>query len=75
VRPHRFRDSFAVNKLNKDVPIEAVSKMLGHKSVATTEKYYAPWVKSRSEHLRRAYLRSQEPTLTPVNVVPISRAG
>lgn len=48
---HRLRDTFAVNLLNKGVPMEEVSKALGHKSVKTTERYYAKWVKSRQDRL------------------------
>lgn len=49
--PHQLRDTFAVEMLGKGVPIELVSKMLGHESVKTTEKHYAPWVKVRQENL------------------------
>jgi integrase len=70
LRAHRFRDSFAVNCLTREpepMPIEHVSKMLGHKSVATTEEYYSPWTKGRQDHLRRAYLRNQKPLPSPVS--------
>ncbi len=49
--PHRFRDTFAVRLLEKGVPIDQVSILLGHTSVKTTEKYYAPWVRSRQRLL------------------------
>jgi integrase/recombinase XerD len=48
---HRLRDTFAVDLLQKGVPLEEVSKLLGHKSVKTTEKHYAKWVKSRQDRL------------------------
>jgi integrase len=35
--PHRFRDTFAVRLLEKGVPIDQVSILLGHTSVKTTE--------------------------------------
>lgn len=73
VRPHRFRDSFAVNKLDRGVPIEVVSKMLGHQSILTTEESYAPWVRSRNDYARREAERAMESerdTAAP-NVVPI----
>lgn len=51
---HRFRDTFAVSLLEKGVPLETVSMLLGHTSIKTTEKHYAPWVKSRQVKLEEA---------------------
>jgi integrase len=50
---HRLRDSFAVGLLERGVPIEQVSILLGHSSVRVTEKHYAPWVKSRQDRLEQ----------------------
>ena len=50
---HRLRDTYAVDLLQKGVPLEHVSKLLGHKSVTTTERHYAKWVKGRQELLER----------------------
>jgi len=36
---HRLRDTFAVDLLGKGVPLEEVSKLLGHESIRTTEKH------------------------------------
>ena len=47
-RPHRLRDTFAVRALLKGIPLEDVSKLLCHKSIAVTEKYYAAWIASRA---------------------------
>jgi integrase/recombinase XerD len=49
--PHQLRDTFAVGLLEKGVPLEEVSKLLGHTSIKTTEKHYAPWVKARQARL------------------------
>jgi integrase/recombinase XerD len=49
--PHQLRDTFAVSFLEKGMPLEEVSKMLGHESIKTTERYYAKWVKSRQDRL------------------------
>lgn len=48
---HRLRDTFAVHLLEKGVPLEDVSKALGHRSIKTTEKYYAKWVQARQTRL------------------------
>jgi site-specific recombinase XerD len=48
---HRLRATFAVDLLQKGVPLEHVSKLLGHRSVTTTEKHYARWIKGRQDRL------------------------
>jgi integrase/recombinase XerD len=48
---HRLRDTFAVDLLQKGVPMEEVSKLLGHTSIKTTELHYAGWVKGRQDRL------------------------
>jgi site-specific recombinase XerD len=48
---HRLRDTFAVDLLEKGVPLEELSKLLGHESIRTTEKHYAKWVKGRQDRL------------------------
>jgi integrase/recombinase XerD len=48
---HRLRDTFAVDMLQNGVPLEEVSKLLGHESIKTTEKSYAKWVKGRQDRL------------------------
>ena len=51
MRSHRLRDTFAVDLLEKGVPLEDVSKLLGHESIKTTERSYAAWVKGRQARL------------------------
>ena len=51
MRSHRLRDTFAVDLLEKGVPLEEVSKLLGHSSIKTTEKSYAAWVQGRQDRL------------------------
>jgi len=48
---HRLRDTFACDLLSKGVPMEEVSKLLGHESIKTTEKSYARWVRGRQDRL------------------------
>lgn len=65
VRPHRFRDSFAVNRLNEGLLLEDVQRLLGHRSLATTERYYNPFVKSRVDRLKERVVaaRAEKPKL------------
>jgi site-specific recombinase XerD len=48
---HRLRDTFAVDLLSKGVPLEEVSKLLGHESIKTTERHYSKWMKGRQDRL------------------------
>jgi len=50
---HRFRDTFAVDLLQRGVSLESVSRLLGHQSIRITEKHYSPWVKTRQEALEK----------------------
>ncbi len=50
-RTHRLRHTFAVELLKAKVPIKQVSTLLGHSSVITTERDYAPWDVSRRDQL------------------------
>lgn len=49
--PHRIRDTFAVGLLLQGVLMQDVSTLLGHGSLATTERHYAPWNLARRERL------------------------
>jgi integrase len=47
-QPNKGRLSvLSVALLEKGVPLDVVSMLLGPTSIKTTEKHYAPWVKSR----------------------------
>ncbi len=50
---HRLRDTFAVELLLAGVSMGDVSILLGHSSVQTTERYYAPWNRTRRDRLVR----------------------
>jgi len=39
---HDLRRTFGYNLIKQGMPIYQVSKLLGHASVTTTEKHYAP---------------------------------
>lgn len=48
---HMMRDTFAVEYLSAGMPLEEVSRLLGHSSVLITQKHYAPWVLQRQQRL------------------------
>lgn len=50
-RSHMLRDTFAIEMLLSGMSLEDVSKLLTHKSIRVTEKFYSPWVRSRQEQL------------------------
>jgi integrase/recombinase XerD len=54
VRPHRFRDTFAVELLLAGEDIRTVQLLLGHSSIQTTEQHYAPWVTAMQAKLDSA---------------------
>jgi integrase len=60
LRPHRFRDSFAVNRLNEEMSLQRLAELLGNRSVETTRKFYSPWVKSRTNASRDAYMDARK---------------
>ncbi len=66
-RPHRLRNTFAVELLLAGVAMQDVSVLLGHSSVKTTEQYYAPWNRSRRERLVAIVqeVHARDPLLTP----------
>jgi integrase/recombinase XerD len=61
--PHMFRDTFAVEALLAGVQIQDVSVLLGHTTVANTEKYYFPWVLARQEKLSTAVKGTWSPAV------------
>jgi len=64
--PHRFRDTFAVNLLRQGVSLEDVSILLGHTSIKTTQKSYAPWVYERQLRLEEMVRRTFKTQLVRV---------
>lgn len=52
--PHRFRDTFSVTLLQNGAELHTVQLLLGHTSIKTTEKHYAPFVVSMQRILDEA---------------------
>ena len=68
-RPHQLRDTFAVELLLAGVAMQEVSSLLGHNSILTTERYYAPWNTARRDRLARIVkeVNDADPTLRLLN--------
>jgi len=49
VRMHDLRRTFGYNLIKQGRPIYEVSKLLGHSSVTTTERHYAPLMDTEIE--------------------------
>lgn len=59
-KPHRLRDTFAIEMLKAGISMTDLSVLLGHSSVKTTERYYAPWDPSRRKRLERLVRRANK---------------
>jgi integrase/recombinase XerD len=68
VHAHLFRHTFATNLLLDGVLLETVSQLLGHASVAVTERSYRHWVKGRQEKLEDAVKNSWARLGSPATV-------
>ena len=65
---HIARHTFATVSLNNHVPIETISKMLGHADIATTQIYARMLYKTVSEDMER--MRAKFDTI-PVEIKPL----
>ena len=71
---HRFRHTFAVEMLLAGMGTEQVSKLLGHKTLRTTEKYYSAWVKERQQRLEAEVKDAWKKMSLPTSLFPIDGA-
>ena len=83
-RPHRLRHTFATALLAGGVSMEEVSQLLGHRSIRTTERYYAPWDRRRRDRLAQAVRKANRgdpllavmaPDAVPADGLAVSGAG
>jgi integrase len=67
--PHRFRHTFAVRLLQRDVPVEKVADLLGHSSQIITLRHYRKWVPGLQRQLdqavQNAWAQDGKPKLVP----------
>jgi integrase len=68
IHPHRFRDTFAVDFLQKNGDIRALSRLLGHKDVATTLRYYEHYIPSDQSKAIEAMMKTWD-NETPISVI------
>jgi len=52
--PHCLRDTFAIECLLGGMELKEVSVLLGHSSIAITERHYLPWVRARQVRLEES---------------------
>ena len=71
-RTHRLRDTLAVGLLLADLSIDDVSLLLGHGSVQTSERYYAPWDRPQRDRQARIVrdAHKRDPLLAEVYAGP-----
>jgi integrase len=60
ISPHTLRRTFGSDLINRGMPIEGISKLLGHASVAVTQQHYAELLDAtvRADYLRALGYRS-----------------
>lgn len=71
--PHDLRHTAASLAVQRGVPIEQVSRMLGHASVNTTRRY-AHWAPDNDEALRAAFARPGRGKSRPVELRAVDEA-
>jgi integrase len=69
IHPPRVRDTFAVDFLQKNGDIRALSRLLGHKDVATTLRYYELYIPSDQNKAIEAMMKTWD-NETPISVIP-----
>ena len=50
ISAHKWRHTFATNLLDQDVPLDVISKLLGHESIVTTQIY----AETRDERIKNS---------------------
>ena len=64
ITPHKLRHSFATHMLNQGVDLRVVQELLGHNSLASTEKY---------THVTTTQLSEMCTNLHPLNTVKVPK--
>lgn len=72
---HSLRDTFATALLRSGVRLEIVSKILGHSSVALTEKHYAKFADSDIDTAARSLPRFTQPPADVVSIVGLKKGA
>ena len=56
VNPHKWRRQFVTDLLERDVPLELVADLAGHRNINTTKENYANYSKNKARDAHRKYL-------------------
>ena len=67
VTPHMLRHSYATHLLRRGADVRAVQLLLGHSSVATTQRYTHLVIADLHEAVRRCHPRERAPVIPPVS--------